>query len=685
MKRLKNLLPVCSMAVLDKLKKFLFFSCAALSVTNIWILTFNYLLLFLNFKYPPILSEQFYRPAAAWPEPFEMPLYLGLTLLFVLLIWQLPKRLKPVKITFYWLVICFIFLLFVFLSKLGNFPMANEFYPYSLRRDGSIYLLILSLYLGLIGFILIQSTILEKIFKGKALFTAFFFLFIAFIIALFTFEPGFPVSSHEYGYFFGPLWEVVKGKTLFTQIHTDYGFYSTLFFTVLYKLNLFNFQQLPVFVWLLFIFQYFLSFYLIYKISRSVGLALTGLFSIITVNYFSFFVLPITITQYSAMRRFPSVLLLFLLFKFKKFDSRLLLAVTLVDFWIVDVGISIFLAVGFTLFILTLVKIINLKLLVRLSFILLLFQAGIFISLNLIHQAFAYKPINLLDIFNSLRQHAGSGLTMLPIDYHNYFWLVMLFYFASIIYFFRNSIKSGGLSTDGRETADRIRFKNTFLLFSANLSLFNALYFVGRSHAANLFDISILVILNFFILIACIWQDAGSSKIKIFVGLLLFILFIIVPAYLRRFTLSEFILDKYKRFTYGNIFVPETGKLLNREFGQETELINKNFPENEILILSREETYLLILTNKKNLLDVNPQSGIDTVSEMAFALKRASEKCPKKIAVDCRVFKNCPDYESYSQKSLFMAPYILDSLEKNCGVKYRPTVCTNKLCIAEIK
>lgn len=658
----------------SKINSLIFFANLSLLTTNIWIILYTSLIDFLNFKFPARTDEIFYRPGAAFKEPFEMLLYILITFLFVLAIWLFRKKIIEIQSTLpNSLNALFLPLLFViFITKLGGFPLANQIFPYSLRPNGVIYSIIALSYLITITLIITQSAIIERFAKNKKIFSIFFSISIIFIIAAFTFEPRFPISAHEYGYFFAPVWDVVSGKTLFTDIHTDYGFYSTLFFATLYKMGIFQFQQLPIYVWFMFIAQYFLSFYLIYKISKSVILSLIGLFSIITVNYFSAHVLPITITQYSAMRRLPSILLLFLLYKFKKIDWRILLSISLIDFWIVDTGISILLAFGLSLFTLFLSKLISLKRFIKNILLLVAFQGGIFLLINIFHYFGGYKPINYMDLLASLRQHAGSGLTMLPIEFHNFFWVTILIYFSSIIYFFRNNSTTNNNS-------------RIIILFSANLSFFNALYFVGRSHPANLVDISILVILNAFLLISVFWQNIQSTKIKFLILPLLFIIFIVFPARQGRYHLTEFIIEKIERASHGNIFKPETAEILNKEFSKEKKLISGNLTDNEILVLSKEETYLLMLTGKKDLLDVNPQSGVDTVAEMDFAIKRAVAKCPQKIAVDCRVLKKCPDYESYSQKSWFMAPVILDAVEKKCQLRYQASICTDKICIARGK
>lgn len=648
-----------------------------LFVANLWIIIFNQIVLFLNFFFPPVLKDRFYRPAAAWPEPFEMPLYLLLSFLFVIAIWLYNKMKFQLKLSLPVLIVVFIFLVLLFTSMLGVYPMAFEFYPYLPRDNPQIYQLTFLIFMAFLVFFIIEVAIIKQIFSKKKWFVPFIYGLIGFVIAVLVFEPRFPISAHEYGYFFGPIWEVVKGKTLFTHIHTDYGFYSTLLFALLYKLRLFQFTHLPIYVWIMFVVQYFLSFYLIYKISKSISLALIGLFSLIVINYFSFFVLPITITQYSAMRRITSLLLIFLLYRSKKINSPvLLIAFSLFCFWIVDTGVSMILAFCLTLFHLLLLKWMSLKKVVLTSLLLFVAIGGVFLFINLGHIIFGYVPIDPRDILSSLRQHAGSGLTMLPMQPKSYFWIVIFVYFSTITFVFRSSGKALGEEEKGN---------NTTLLLLANLILFNSLYFVGRSADANLYDISVLVVLNIFLLISANWQNIAASRIRILIYCVLFFFFIVVPGYNRRFHLTEFLLFKYEGIKKGNFYRPEANGLIRKSLFEDAQMIKKYIPEEKVLILSREDTYLLILANKSNYLYVNPQSAIDTVSEMQFAIRTVTKECPKKIAVDCTVYDRCPNYESLSSKSLFMAPHILAEVEKGCRTKYQPVVCNSHLCIAEKK
>ncbi len=260
---------------------------------------------------------------------------------------------------------------------------------------------------------------------------------------------------------------------------------------------------------------------------------------------------------------------------------------------------------------------------------------------------------------------------MIPLENHTYFWIVILIYFASVIYFFRRKLLT--------ESAN---FYHQLILFSANLSLFASLYYVGRSDNASLIIISIFPLLNLFLLIATNYRLIRSNRLKILLTIVLFIVFIAIPVYERRYTITELLLKKYHGFTAGNIFHTEFEENVVKRFAKEKAMINTQIPGDKALILSSDDTYLLYVTNKKNLLDENPQSGIESDVEMKLAVKTVVKICPKKIVVDCSIMSKCPPFTPFS-KGWLTAGYILREVESRCQIDYEPTICTNQLCIVQ--
>ena len=648
-------------------------SILVLAVTNVWIIIFHFLLDQFSFLYSPIISELFYREAAVYPEPFKIPLYvlLSFTFSFFIILFRktLLRLIKSDHLNIYLKLTLFICLAVIFIGRLGSFPLANVL-PDSLSfKENITYNLFIFVYVLLITVIVIEAIFIEKLFQKKSWFKLLLYTLILVLIAFFIFEPGFPILAYEYSFFLGPIWDVIKGKTIFTNMNSDYGFFAILFFSALNKLGLFQLSQLSIYVWFMFVIQYFIVFYLVYKSGRSLPLALMALFTAITINYFCYPLSPIAVTQYSAMRRLTSIFLLFILSRSKNIISRrFLIAPAAFSFWIIDTGIEIYLALGATLFLLWLGKYLNFKKLIASVLIMTGSLIGVFLLLNLVHFAFRYQLINYLQMFASVRQYGSLGLTFIPLSGNDFFWIFILIFFSSIIAVFMRG---------------KYEIIDQMILLSANLTLFNSFYFVGRSHPANLLDLSILAILNLFLLLGLFLTSVklnSSSKIIFYSSI--FIIFIIYPAYQRKYSFAEQTLLKINKVKSGLILPAETQEKIESFFAPEKKLIAKNLTQPKALILSRDDTYLLIVSNKKNLLRVNPQAAVDTKTGMDFAIKDVVKVCPKKIAVDCTIYKRCSDFTSYTKQDFYTAPFILQEIENKCRVKYSPVECTNKLCIA---
>ena len=79
---------------------------------------------------------------------------------------------------------------------------------------------------------------------------------------------------------------------------------------------------------------------------------------------------------------------------------------------------------------------------------------------------------------------------------------------------------------------------------------------------------------------------------------------------------------------------------------------------------------------------MDPQAMIRTQEESNFGLSNVFKVCPKRIAVDCKLFNRCGGPQI--TEDYFLAQR-LSLIENKCRVKYYPLVCTYQLCIAESK
>ena len=525
--------------------------------------------------------------------------------------------------------------------------------------------------------IIIEIFIFSKILKRFN----FFYLISAVLVGLLTlvtFEPKLPISGHDYSFFLGPIWELANGKTIYTEVPSQYGFLLIHFLTILYKLKLLSLSYLPLFFQLLYIAQFYLVFYLIFKISRSYILSLIAVFSLITINFFSLDFTATMLPQAGPLRWITLIIAMFLFSKIKKFDSKVLISLTaFLSLWVIDAGIYLILSYFLTLFLLLISSKIGFQKSLTAGIWFAISLISLLLTINIIHLLFGLKTIDIISSFAKINQYAKQGVAMLPMDTKSYFWFILLFYFASIIYFFKN--KSSPPQSD--------KINHTLLLFSANLSLFSGIYYVGRSHAHNLFSVAVMALINLFILLAIIISYIKSAQTKKFVYLILFILFIFFPAYQRKNVIAKNLKNRYERYLQGNIFQAQMDDFFSKNYSSEINLIKNTFPEKKILLIQSDDTFLLYYTNKENYLDTNPQTLILSQSDLDQAATKINAYCPKKIVLDCRLVGKCSpfNYLMFADPNYLIQPFLLSRIQDDCKIKYLPSQCTNKLCIAEAK
>src|SRR3989344_4114099 len=668
-----------------------------LFLTNLFIYTYKILLKILNRLFPPVINTDFFPRELFSPEPFEIPLYLILATVWVIIILSKSLNLFTLRTgPKRW--IYFLVLLLAFFLNIGSYPMKNSAEFIKSPVDPMSSLIILIIYL------IIILAIIAIVYHLKKLKIILFLLILA-VLALFTVEPGFPSNPHDASFFLGPIFEISKGKTIFTTTSSQYGFLSVLILGALTNLRLFNPFYLPLLTWFLYIVEYFLCFYIIYKASRSIVFSLIGLFSILTINYFSLYHLANTLPQIGPLRWLPLILSLFLIQRFKTItNGKLILILSLLSLWNVEAGVALLLSYASTLLLLTITGYIKKKKLI-LSFILLFTDILISLTLlNFIHLVSGRQTIDFIAAFTRLREFAVAGVAMIPLPWRTHFWFVLLVYFATIIYVFRNSkqmVDDRGWKIDNEVRKSRIDkfnllssiFKSppsifyhpsSILLFSANLMFFASIYYVGRSMPHELITISVFVLLTIFLFLGSLFRQVHSTKIRIFALLIVFFFLIVFPAYQRKEFIVEKMLDKYKQFLQGNIFVSETDKNLEESYKNEVVLVNQNIKEGQTLIISPDDTYLFYKIQKRNLFDSNPVwATIDMQSEMKLAIDKTINICPDKLVIDCSLVKKCPAYITFvNQDTVVAFPQLLVGIENKCQVKYQPTICTNKLCIA---
>jgi len=646
----------------NTLSTILGFSIEVLFFTNLWIFLYTSLLTVFRFIYKPIPTDQFLT-LGVYPESFEIPLYLILTCCFVASIFFLHKTTKKTisSQSVFAKVIIFFVLVCLFISRLGEYPLSEA-------RDAFGFSFFSFIYLLVAFFILVEVIILEQ-FRKTVLRSSllYFAIFIGILVA--TFPPRFVISGVDFSFFYGPILEIANGKTIYSQVTSQYGFVSILFFSLLYKLQLLTLPGLPVVIWILLSIQYLFCFYLINKQSKSLAFSLIGLFSILTVNYFTVRVIPTDYPQSGPLRWLPLIIPLIIFYKTKSITSfRLILSIALLSLWMIDTGIELVCAYILTLLILSLKKSVTIRDVIRSVLVLFVSVIALFIVINIFHFILNYEPINPILIFTKLRQYARFGFGMLPIEPINFFWILLLFYFAIISDFFRSK---------------QISHSNLLSVFTGNVALFAGLYYVGRSHPAELYTISLLIIFMIFLFLGGFVAGFTSKKVKVIIYAVCFVFFIVIPVYFRQDTLAQSIHTRLQRAKLGNIFIPELDAVLVKKYAKEIALIQKELPEKQVVIISGDDTYLLYVAKKHSMLADNSLVTILTKDDLAFSVQEASRVCPQKIAGECRLFKSCPQTTLFSKAFHTWQPIVLEYLQKKCNTVYKATQCTDALCIAQ--
>lgn len=634
--------------------------------TNLWIINYIFLLNLFNKKFAPAFkyNNDLFINKYLFPEPFEVPLYIFVSILIIIFIYLFYLYKKKIVLEFERLVnhkylffikyLSFCLLLILFLFNLGEYPIFEKtIFPNILFF---VYIFVL------IAIIFIICFLEKRILKGK--FKSIRYLIIIFFIAFLTFEPGFTMAPNDYAYFLGPINEIANGKTIYTQIPSLYGFMSVIFFVPFAKLG-FSIIYLPFFVWTFFILEYFICFYLIYKFSKSLIFSIIGLFSILTINFYSLSMSSL-IPAGNAFRWPPLIVAILLLYFFNITSIFFVFLLALLVFWTPDSGIALILGFMLTLLIFLMKKTISLKegFLALSSFFLSIVST--FLIINFFHLIFGYKQIEFLLIFKKIREHGLVGLNMVPIEFNNFFWTVVIIYFTSIIYYFKRK---------------KIDSTDNIIVFVANLSLFASIYYVSRSVPTNFFLISIFPTLNLFLLINIFLKRLKLKKIKVVLGLIFF-LFVLIPAYLRSDTISNFIERKINRFVEGNIFRSDLDLYLRKAYEPEINLINRNIKQEETIINSIDDAYFFYLTRKKNMLNANPIGIIYGKKDIELAVKDM-KKCPKKIIISCQIYKNdCKENLVYFHWEKDIYKNLLKEIEEKCNKKFIVNNCTERLCIA---
>src|SRR3990170_491659 len=137
------------------------FAIYTLLLTNIWIVLFNTLVFILNSFFPPTVKEVFItQPGTA--EQFEIPVYILLSFFFILFIVLTHRLIKNIDgLPFFLKLIILLLLVIFFVSRLGPYPLYNQYDPYLPRPDKSTYFIVVFFYCLITTLIIASGRLLK--------------------------------------------------------------------------------------------------------------------------------------------------------------------------------------------------------------------------------------------------------------------------------------------------------------------------------------------------------------------------------------------------------------------------------------------------------------------------------------------------------------------------------------------
>ncbi|MDE2025341.1 MAG: hypothetical protein KGJ07_02520 [Patescibacteria group bacterium] len=640
------------------------FLFSVLALTDIWIIAFQWILNFLRSSFPPQTPTGYYENLV-YPKPYDIPVYILLSFSFVLLLPVIHRYLFPKLLTQYktqenthlFLTSASLVLAILLFLFLGNYPMANSVFPLT-----GNYLL----YVGLISIITLGELLLFKLLQQKQWI---FFTVTAIIIAILIAEPTFPVSWFDYTFILGPAYEVMHGKTIYMQASSQYGFLLTYSLALLMKIFGLGILQLPVGIWLLYAGAYASLFYVMLKTTKSGVLSILFLSALISINYYSLDHLPIAVPQIGPLRFlclwFAPVI--FYLTYFKKRAKYVGLAVmSLLSLWVIDAGIQYLLAIGSLECLLAFKKVQPL----RQSVINILFTTictGIFFALAvLIPTFFGYMLLNPSTIFQAIHEYAVSGFGMIPLPEQTFFWAFLLIFFASLMLFFVKEI---------------IEKEDIILAFGAFLFFFASMYYVGRSHPHNIFHIAVLFLFTFFLLLSRLkktYQLSIMGRQKAAAAILLFFYFVVVSGAFRQNTQNIW-LPLYASALPQGKFFPSFQKDMTNYYLTDAHFIEKENIHKQALIISPDDTALLMLSDKSSYVNSDPMSMIISDQDLSRTIIQMPACLDKIFVAKCILSKSCTTDRTFLG-TFIGEDKIYNKIQQVCGNSYKLSSCSNHIC-----
>lgn len=577
-----------------------------LILTNLFAFLYQLIVIFLN-KSVPFKQTLHFLPGmqhAVSPEPYEVPVYIGMIVLcslFIALKIRNKTKQKPKKVPIFFIIILSLMLF----MNLGPYPLMQI-------ESGSIvtliYIFFLLLSLGLFWLLFNRA---RTIFRTGLVYTL-LFLFLAFVL----FEPRMPVNNHDFSFFFGPVLQISRGIGMYKDVFVQYGFLPIIAFSLLLKAQVLNPFHMTTMIWLMYVIEFMLIFIIVYKTTELRTIALITLGSVIVISYNSLLSLAIAYPQTGAFRWLACIVVITTSLFSRITHKKFIIVTTIMTFMNLDTGIVIAIGYALTLLIEALSHRISYFNAMKTYIVYLLFMM-IFFGLCMILFLFMKWPLinpNPLIMFHTITKYAKDGFGMLPFPQYTYFWLVSFFCFSAIWYGLKRSI--------------------TTLLLAAHIAILGSVYFVGRSHPHNLFHIAVLVIPIMGILCGLFYKNLREQSYKRLFLIFYTLLSIIIPAIFRGDAIKNNLIQVAAYYGKESIEKPILESKIHQKYNKELRWLTDGKEKSPILILSYDESYLYYITNRISLVTQLPIIANITSDDLHSSLQQISAQCPKHLFVD---------------------------------------------------
>jgi len=485
------------------------------------------------------------------------------------------------------------------------------------------------------------------------IFDILFFVFIFFL----EFNPNFKYSYekianyggeaihqfHHADFFIAPIHEILNGKMLLVNVQAQYGILLSYIASIYFSFIGFSYSGFTLYNILLIILYTYLFYYFCLKLTKSRIFSLFTTLGFIKITFFRTFwqYEPYILPSTTAIRYFFDIVTMIFVYrlfnKYTKFNLYLTsFFIAMAFFYNTEIGLSILIAYGATHFVDLLTNFPrNIKFnKIATIFISLISSLVFFIILISLVTFLRIKQFpNWLNYFKIIFMYGRGGYDIAMPLIGSYYLNILVYALTFYLIIFKLINRS---------------YRNlqilTFILVYGILSFFYYLIFNEPHHFVTI--VQPAIILAVFILKTIFDNRSLIKKLNIFQQTIIITLFIFIISFIYSSPLKSlnFALNRLKlrysklpgKYYYWNnskakIYLSDNN---GKDFSQSAEVIKKLNPEKQVVILSRYDTILMMMTNKTSLLDFPIiEYQINFVKEEEDSITKIKKDKPKYIFV----------------------------------------------------